>query len=772
MKYLFYCLLTAHIFVNGSLQAQPAKIIDSLQKQLDPSKTDIRQIAILNRLAVLYSVSDSAKTFSHANKAIEYATRLKNQPGLAKAYEAKGNYHIFRSAPVRATPYIDDAARIWQNANDDEGTAGNLYLQGQVSHLLIKYLTALEQFGKAEKLYLKSNNKTGLSHVYHSIGTVYSDKGDKDIAIEYLLKSLKLQEQLPDKSQLRSTQNNLGRILVDIKNYPEAIKYYQQSMQTSLLNSDWRNLGITQVNIANIYTNQFDYKTAVTHLENALVNLKKADFRRGIQAVYNNLGAINLRLGNYNEAIVQLNAALEIAKGNQSKSGVALIEQNIGYGYAGLKKYAEALEWYNGAEATAVSSSADPFTFGEIYNHRASLDSAMNNYASALEYRTKFVNVNNLVLNDKISKQVLELQTKYDTEKKEYRINILSKADSIKSLQIANQQLDIRQNLLLISNQNLSLLDANLQMAHDSIELIAKNQTILQNDLEFVQKQKIIQDLDKQKQIQALMINNKSLEVSKKNFIIAGILMLATLLILYGYSFYKKRTLQQQALMQVALAKQQEAATIAILTAEEKERKRIASDLHDGVGQLMTAAWLNLQAVNDKLPGEETEYSNLLNKTMLLVNESMKEVRAVSHNMMPNALLKKGLVNAIKEFIHQLDAAIISINLQADGLKQTLPSHTETILYRVIQESVNNVIKHADASRLDISIFNDATGIDVMIEDNGKGFDVQEALSKDNGLGLQNIVSRIQYLHGSVDWDSSPGNGTVIAIHIPTAPAS
>ena len=224
--------------------------------------------------------------------------------------------------------------------------------------------------------------------------------------------------------------------------------------------------------------------------------------------------------------------------------------------------------------------------------------------------------------------------------------------------------------------------------------------------------------------------------------------------------------------MQAELAKQQEAATIAILTAEEKERKRIASDLHDGVGQLMTAAWLNLQAVSDQNRGGDEAFSNLLGKTMLLVNESMKEVRAVSHNMMPNALLKKGLVNAIKEFIHQLDAAIISINLQADGLQQTFASHTETILYRVIQESVNNVIKHAGASRLDISILHDATGIDILIEDNGKGFNVQEALQKDNGLGLQNIVSRIHYLQGTVDWDSSPGNGTVVSIHIPPGDAA
>jgi signal transduction histidine kinase len=98
-----------------------------------------------------------------------------------------------------------------------------------------------------------------------------------------------------------------------------------------------------------------------------------------------------------------------------------------------------------------------------------------------------------------------------------------------------------------------------------------------------------------------------------------------------------------------------------------------------------------------------------------------------------------------------------------------LPNHVEAVLYRVIQESVNNVIKHAQASRLDISINQDETGeLDVLIEDNGKGFNVQEALKKD-GIGLANIKSRIEYLKGTVDWDSNTNNGTLVAIHIPAS---
>ena len=154
-------------------------------------------------------------------------------------------------------------------------------------------------------------------------------------------------------------------------------------------------------------------------------------------------------------------------------------------------------------------------------------------------------------------------------------------------------------------------------------------------------------------------------------------------------------------------------------------------------------------------------------KTMALVDESCKEVRQVSHNMMPNALLKKGLVNAVREFTQQIDRSVIAINLQTEGLNKELNSITETILYRVIQECVNNAIKHAAASELDISIQNSSDGIDVLIEDNGKGFNTNFTAGEKEGLGLQNIRSRISFLKGTVQWDSSPGNGTVVAIHLP-----
>ena len=206
------------------------------------------------------------------------------------------------------------------------------------------------------------------------------------------------------------------------------------------------------------------------------------------------------------------------------------------------------------------------------------------------------------------------------------------------------------------------------------------------------------------------------------------------------------------------------------MEAEEKERQRIAKDLHDGVGQMMSAAKLNLSAIENELPFKDDMQKEALLRIIKLVDDSCKEVRAVSHNMMPNALLKAGLSSAVREFINQIDQKVLKVNLHSEGLNERLDSNTETVLYRVIQECVNNVIKHAGATQLDISLIRDTDGISATVEDNGKGFDTTDS-SKNSGLGLKNIQARVEYLKGTVDFDSSPGKGTLVAIHVPLTAA-
>ena len=160
------------------------------------------------------------------------------------------------------------------------------------------------------------------------------------------------------------------------------------------------------------------------------------------------------------------------------------------------------------------------------------------------------------------------------------------------------------------------------------------------------------------------------------------------------------------------------------------------------------------------------EQKNSFTKIINLLDESCREVRTVSHIMMPNALLKNNLGIAISEFADKITSKNLRVHVSAEGLEERLDSNIEIVLYRVIQECVNNVIKHSEATTLDISLIRDKDGVSCTIEDNGKGFDVTDT-DKYEGIGLKNIITRIGYLKGTVDFDSAPGRGTLIALHVP-----
>ena len=294
-----------------------------------------------------------------------------------------------------------------------------------------------------------------------------------------------------------------------------------------------------------------------------------------------------------------------------------------------------------------------------------------------------------------------------------------------------------------------------------------KEQTTLQDSIMQVAKMKQIEELSTRYETaeKELKIQEQGFALKRKNLLIALVAALAVLTGLTALYLYKRRQYKHRQELERQQRLQQEQATRAVMEAEENERRRIAAELHDGVGQLMSAARMNLGALEPELKTLAPDLQNRFDKIIGLVDESCREVRAVSHSMMPNALLKRGLAAAIRDFVEKIDNRVIKVQLHAEGLDRRLEPAVESMLYRVIQECVNNVIKHSGANQLDLSLTADDEGISVTVEDNGKGFN-PEQIAKE-GLGLQNIKSRIKYLKGTVDIDSAPGRGTLIALHVP-----
>ncbi|HEY1025561.1 MAG TPA: sensor histidine kinase, partial [Sphingobacteriaceae bacterium] len=242
-----------------------------------------------------------------------------------------------------------------------------------------------------------------------------------------------------------------------------------------------------------------------------------------------------------------------------------------------------------------------------------------------------------------------------------------------------------------------------------------RNLAQLNVEYETEQRQQKIRSLSQEATIRELQLKQRNIFLA----IAVGLLLAGSTLAIL---FYKHRRLREAAKLQEEISRQQQLAARAVLDAEEQERRRIATELHDGVGQTMSGALVNLNLLFDKLPLASHEKA-LADRSISLVSEGYDELRNLSHRVIPTALMRKGLVAAVKDLVDRIDASLLKISFEASGLSGSLDPHVETALYRIVQESVNNVIKHAEASRLFIQLARDEEGISLTIEDNGKGFD-------------------------------------------------
>jgi signal transduction histidine kinase len=202
---------------------------------------------------------------------------------------------------------------------------------------------------------------------------------------------------------------------------------------------------------------------------------------------------------------------------------------------------------------------------------------------------------------------------------------------------------------------------------------------------------------------------------------------------------------------------------LAEITMRENERKQLAGDLYDGLGPLLSAVKLNISNVET----ESSSDKNLLEKTGGYLDEIIGSVRRISHDLLPNTLERKGLLDAIRELIGQVRHHE-SVNIQLYVIREfKLPKEKEIHMFRMIQEIVLNTIKHADADNLQIGFSEDGGYMLCLTKDDGKGFDKEKVLAGSAGLGLRSLQSRCEILNGVLTLDSMPGGGTNYFIRIP-----
>ncbi len=508
------------------------------------------------------------------------------------------------------------------------------------------YKSSAENYLSAIKVAESTKANKEYVHLLFDASELYR-RIDKDTSMNFIRKGLKLAESMKLSGLIADGYNRLGYAFEIRERNDSAYHYYKKGLDLNLKINDKLGTSYAYESLAGILNKQNKSSAALGYLKKSYQIRKslKDDFSLAISLI--NIGETFLKLQQKDSAIFY---------GKQAKELATKI------------KFFDLQAYCNNFLATIYKEKGD--------------------FKTAMGFMDEFVSIKDSLFNIEKTKQLTELDKKYQTEKKVQQIKLLE---------------------------------------------------------------------------QKALIHN--LELRERNYWLIFLVVFIIVATIITFFVFNRRKLKAKAELQAAVIKQQDIASKAVLEAEERERRRIAGDLHDGVGQMLSAALMNFNSLLSKvkLIGQEQIQAE---KTLALLSESYDEMRTVSHQMMPNALIKSGLAVAIKEFISKLNQDKLKVMLELSGLHKRLDDQVETVIYRVVQESVNNVVKHAEATSLFIQIVSDEEGVDITIEDNGKGFD--KTVKKPNsGIGLGNIYSRVTFLKGTVDIDTKPGNGTLIAIHIP-----
>jgi signal transduction histidine kinase len=261
-------------------------------------------------------------------------------------------------------------------------------------------------------------------------------------------------------------------------------------------------------------------------------------------------------------------------------------------------------------------------------------------------------------------------------------------------------------------------------------------------------------------------LNEATLKQQRFFWNVVAVFMILSLLLLY--LVYNRYRLKQKNRFQTELNLQQNQMFHTIANFQDQERKRIAQDIHDSVGSILSTAKLKLSGIDAATLQLDTRQKEQYYSVIHLLDEAVSELRNISHNIMPAALSRLGLTAALQNLFDHLESASgLQVHFNVYGSSGRLEESTEIMIYRIVLELVNNVVKHAKAKTMTVQLIEYPDHINITVDDDGVGFNQDQAKRERKGIGLTNIISRIESVKGKIEIDSQERQGTSVLLDIP-----
>jgi signal transduction histidine kinase len=659
----------------------------------------------------------------YANKALSLSEENGYELEQAQSLYNLGVAYIYEGNFDKSLENLSAGKAIYEKLNNKIGVVLCYKQIGILYSYVGSNEKALQNYIQAYDLAKEINLKTELLRLTNNIGIIYLNQHHLDLAIEYFQRSL---EMGPEKDIEAIIIGNIGLAYRDKNDLVKALEYFEKSVEIcreiNNINCEVSQLGY----IATIYLDLEEYDRALKYSYNTQKKQVQLGLRRDLVITYNRMGLAFRYKQQYDSALIYLNKSLKLAWETKSAS-LHLIYANLAMTYEDSKQYKLALEHL--------------FEYQDIKDSLFTIEK---------------------------NRQTEELLTKYETERKEQEIALLHKEKEYQAILLKNQEVEFASKRL---QKNLETQQKERKIS----ELRAENElqlvSLQREKAETGKRTNHIKLLEKEKELQEAELERQGLV---RNIAVIGAFLILIVALIFLITYQQKIKAQELLSLKtkefneqknIELLRENEISAIkANIEGQEKERERIAQELHDGIAGNLASIKLNLAKLTI-----DVDKNMELQKVIKYVDETYHEVRTISHHLIPPKIKDSSFIELIGNFLDeqsQNHPFEVYFEYYPKSELNMLPYEITIEVYRIVQELMNNIVKHAHADRVDLQITKLEGYVNLMIEDTGVGFDISKT---SDGIGLNNITSRVSVLHGEIDIDTSINRGTIVNINIPVA---
>ncbi len=721
----------------------------------------------------------------------EYLIKLIKSEGLSSPFEEQmldlqGRIYRRLGDPAKSEDFFKQSIVLSEERNNTMQLGDSYNRIGLLYRGTGRYEEALESYQKSIAFKEEVGNVLGAAGTLNNMGSLYRIMGEKEKAYESYLKSIEIKEKLGDERSVSTSYLNFGNWMSEEAEYENAMFYYQKYRKVQESVGDTAGLSLVILNMGNVFFSQGSYEEALANYLESLFLLNKAGINedKQIASRLEKIGYVYEKQGYSDQAIEYYSKALKVYEKFQDPQRIGSMLQNIGVIFLNLNQPDSSLYYFNLA-VSEYEALGDNESAALVYNNIGAIYNEKNEYGTALQYFDKSLDVYE---NSGNQRQLAELY--FNIGSNHYYRSGYDKALSFFQKSLENA---LNSDHLSFETRALSAIADVYEIKKDfpkAYEYLFRYNT-MKDSLLNSEKTKVIEELitkyeteKKDAEIKVLTAEQAENEAliqkrnAEKKLLIIGLLALFSAAIgitfWFVYSARKKRIIasQKEEIYQKeidSLLNNQQLKTIgAMLEGQDKERKRLAAELHDRLGSILSLVKLYFSSLNEDIKEKQPELYNHFEEGNKFLDDAFLEVRAIIKEMHEGKISGDGLKNDVTELLTKIGK--IGVKVQSNiKLSESLDTQIEINVFRIIQEALSNALKYSKADVIEL-LLTDGKYLSLKIKDNGVGFDPAENNTRQSGresYGVGNMENRVKLLGGEFQLQTAKGKGVDINIQIP-----